>query len=402
LLPFVALWIVDHPKKPQSSLSRSTKRLVIHRTILNFIIIMLEEVFSLPMYMQLALLLSATHFLHSFGKPILKFLTFAVEFQFTKVPSIQVDLPPQLTKEAASTDLKPKQVSKINLMDCTQPDKVQCYDPSTLLHLGTVPKMTPAQVSKACQDAKVAQVSWSQTSYAQRRLVLRTIQQYITTHQEEICTVSAIDSGKPPVDALLGEVMTTCEKIRCINFNGEEWLQKSYRPVGPMMMHKTAYVEYIPYGVLGVIAPWNYPFHNMLNHVISGLFSGNAVVTKVSEHTSWSALYFTNLVRMALEVNGHDTNVVQTIYGFGDAGAALVQCEFVDKIIFTGSPTVGKLVMEGCSKVLKPVVLELGGKDPMVFCDDVNINVSFDQTIIIFKVHRSCAVKKTPHSIPYN
>ena len=79
---------------------------------------------------------------------------------------------------------------------------------------------------------------------------------------------------------------------------------------------------------------------------------------------------------MALEVNGHDTNVVQTIYGLGDAGAALVQCDFVDKIIFTGSPKVGKLVMEGCSKVLKPCVLELGGKDPMVFCDDVNVDVS--------------------------
>ena len=57
------------------------------------------------------------------------------------------------------------------------------------------------------------------------------------------------------------------------------------------MVHKTAYVEYVPLGVLGVIAPWNYPFHNMLNHVISGLFSGNAVVSKVSEHTSWSSRY---------------------------------------------------------------------------------------------------------------
>lgn len=167
--------------------------------------------------------------------------------------------------------------------------------------------------------------------------------------------------------------MTTCEKIRCINANGEEWLQKSYRPVGPMMMHKTAYVEYVPYGVLGVIAPWNYPFHNMLNHVISGLFSGNAVVSKVSEHTSWSSSYFTRIVKAALTKHGHDPNVVQTITGFGDAGAALVASESVDKIIFTGSPGVGKLVMKGASQYLKPVVLELGGKDPMVFCDDVHI-----------------------------
>lgn len=204
-------------------------------------------------------------------------------------------------------------------------------------------------------------------------MVLRTIQQYILSHQEDICRVCARDSGKPKVDALLGEVMTTCEKIRCINQNGQEWLQRSYRPVGPMMIHKTAYVEYVPYGVLGVIAPWNYPFHNMLNHVISGLFSGNAVVSKVSEYTSWSAAYFTRIVKAALEVNGHDSDVVQTLTGLGECGQALVQSPYVDKIIFTGSPGVGRKVMSGCAPHLKPCVLELGGKDPMVFCDDVKM-----------------------------
>eukprot|EP00560_Eucampia_antarctica_P000672 CAMPEP_0197840156 /NCGR_PEP_ID=MMETSP1437-20131217/45440_1 /TAXON_ID=49252 ORGANISM="Eucampia antarctica, Strain CCMP1452" /NCGR_SAMPLE_ID=MMETSP1437 /ASSEMBLY_ACC=CAM_ASM_001096 /LENGTH=384 /DNA_ID=CAMNT_0043449715 /DNA_START=672 /DNA_END=1826 /DNA_ORIENTATION=+ len=111
----------------------------------------------------------------------------------------------------------------------------------------------------------------------------------------------------------------------------------------------------------------------MLNHVISGLFSGNAVVSKVSEHTSWSSTYFTRIVQQALIVNGHDPNVVQTITGFGEAGAALVASPHVDKIIFTGSPAVGKLVMEGAAKNLKPIILELGGKDPMVFCEDVDI-----------------------------
>ena len=65
---------------------------------------------------------------------------------------------------------------------------------------------------------------------------------------------------------------------------------------------------------------------------------------------------------------------MQTITGFGEAGAALVSCPDVDKIIFTGSPGVGKLVMKGASAYLKPVILELGGKDPMVFCDDVNLD----------------------------
>ena len=109
----------------------------------------------------------------------------------------------------------------------------------------------------------------------------------------------------------------------------------------------------------------------MLNHVISGIFAGNAVVGKVSEHTSWSAEYFGRIIQKALEVNGHDPNLVQTVTGFAEAGAALVDDPLVEKIIFTGSPAVGRKVMEGASKHPKPVILELGGKDAMVFLDDV-------------------------------
>jgi acyl-CoA reductase-like NAD-dependent aldehyde dehydrogenase len=125
-------------------------------------------------------------------------------------------------------------------------------------------------------------------------------------------------------------------------------------------------------------------FHNLLNHVISGLFSGNAVVCKVSEYTSWSAIVFEKIIHEALKANGHSTDLVQLITGFGDAGAALVQCPLVDKVIFTGSPAVGRKVMEGASKVLKPVVLELGGKDPMVFCEDVNIKVCLIYLLIFY------------------
>ena len=112
----------------------------------------------------------------------------------------------------------------------------------------------------------------------------------------------------------------------------------------------------------------------MLNHIISGIFAGNAVVGKVSEHTSWSAEYFGRIVQKALETHGHDPNLVQTVTGFGDAGAAIVSEPLVAKIIFTGSPAVGRKVMEGASAFLKPVILELGGKDPMVLVDDIDIN----------------------------
>lgn len=111
----------------------------------------------------------------------------------------------------------------------------------------------------------------------------------------------------------------------------------------------------------------------MINHIISGIFAGNAVVGKVSEHTSWSAAYFGRIVQKALAVHGHDAELCQVITGFGEAGVALVSDPLVDKIIFTGSPAIGKKVMETASHHLKPVILELGGKDAMVVMDDCKI-----------------------------
>ena len=111
-----------------------------------------------------------------------------------------------------------------------------------------------------------------------------------------------------------------------------------------------------------------------MNHVISGLFSGNAVVCKVSEYTSWSASFYLRIVRAALVSCGHSPDLVQVITGFGDAGAALVASPNISKIIFTGSDAVGRHVMRGAAANLTPVVLELGGKDPMVICSDAELS----------------------------
>ena len=285
------------------------------------------------------------------------------EHFFQSVPRIEVEMTELESQDACS--LPPS--DSTDIYDKRKPGFIQCYDPSTRQHLGQVKAMNAQDVHELCVLAKAAQVKWAQTSFAQRRQVLRTVQKYLVHHIRDICRVSSRDSGKPMVDALLGEVMTTCEKIRCIVHWGELWLRPSGpRPNGPLMMHKTAMVEYVPLGIVSPIAPWNYPFHNFMNHIISGIMAGNAVVGKVSEHTCWSSQYYTRIVQKALEIHGHDPNLCQTITGFGEAGAALVQEPLVDKIIFTGSPAIGKKVMEGASKVLKPVILELGGKDAMI------------------------------------
>lgn len=178
------------------------------------------------------------------------------------------------------------------------------------------------------------------------------------------------------VDGAFGEVLTTCEKIRWTLDHGEAALRTEYRSVGMLTLHKTARVEYTPMGVLAAIIPWNYPFHNMFGQIISALFAGNALVIKVSEHASWSSAYYAGIVKAALEQLGHDSALLQIVTGFGPTGAALINAG-VDKVTFIGSPGVGKLVMRQAAETLTPVVLELGGKDAAVVCDDCD----FDQVV---------------------
>jgi len=275
--------------------------------------------------------------------------------------------------ESQDDGVKGDPVTDMQLLDENDKMKLNCFDPSTKQFLGHAKNMTADEVNEILEKAKVAQTEWRKTSFAQRRMVLRTIQKYIVNHVEDICRVSARESGKPKVDAVMGEILTTCEKIRTICEWGEYWLRPDYRPTGPMMMHKNAWVEYVPLGIIVAIAPWNYPFHNSINHVISGLMAGNAVVGKVSEHASWSASYFGRILRQALVVNGHNPDIVATVTGLAESGAALCTSPLVDKIIFTGSTPIGRKVMESAAQNLTPLVLELGGKDVMVFRHDVKV-----------------------------
>jgi len=181
-----------------------------------------------------------------------------IEYLTTPVPLIEVEMTDAEAKDDGVTS-KPI-TSKISIVDPKRPGFIQCYDPATKQHLGEMKAMTAKDVHELCVKAKAAQEKWAKTTFAQRRQVLRTIQKYVCHHVQDICRVASRDSGKVKVDALLGEVLTTCEKIRTINEWGELWLRPSYRPTGPMMMHKSARVEYVPLGIIAPIAPWNYPY----------------------------------------------------------------------------------------------------------------------------------------------
>ena len=250
---------------------------------------------------------------------------------------------------------------------------VHMWDPSTMNYLGSRPAMGEKEVRAAVTRSRIAQAEWKNSSFSTRRQLMRVMQRYITENMEQCARVAVRESGKTLLDALIGEVLVTCEKLAWLADCGEECLLPEKRATGRMMLMKNVRVEYLPLGVIGAIVPWNYPFHNVFNPVTAALFSGNSIVIKVSEYASWSIDYYKRVIDGCLDAVGAPRDLVQFVVGYGDCGSALVQSG-VDKIIFVGSPEVGAIVARTAAASLTPVVLELGGKDPFVVCEDVDVD----------------------------
>uniref|UniRef100_A0A1J3GHT6 Aldehyde dehydrogenase 22A1 n=1 Tax=Noccaea caerulescens TaxID=107243 RepID=A0A1J3GHT6_NOCCA len=304
----------------------------------------------------------------AFAYAICKFLLMLIP---PNVPSIDVDASDVLahgkdTEENSFIYIPPRGRSQ-------QSDKkVQCYEPATMKYLGYFPALSPSEVKERVTLSRKAQKTWAQSSFKLRRHFLRILLKYIIEHQELICEVSSRDTGKTMVDASLGEIMTTCEKITWLLSEGERWLKPEHRSSGRAMLHKVSRVEYHPLGVIGAIVPWNYPFHNIFNPMLAAVFSGNGIVIKVSEHASWSGCFYFRIIQAALAAVGAPENLVDVITGFGETGEALVSS--VDKMIFVGSTAVGKMIMRNAAETLTPVTLELGGKDAFIICKDADVS----------------------------
>lgn len=257
---------------------------------------------------------------------------------------------------------------------------IKAYSPSTNEFIGLVPSDSVERVAEKVALARAAQRKWRETTFAERRSVLNVLRMYILEEQHDLCAVAMVDTGKTMLEASLGEILPTLEKLRWVAAEGEQVLQPERRSTGPATVHKLPTLEFHPLGVIGAIAPWNYPMHNLFNPVISSLFAGNAIVVKPSEHTVFSSVYFARIIRRALVLLGHSADLVQVLVGGPEVGAALVEGD-IDKLFFTGSTAVGHKVAEVAAKRLLPVVLELGGKDPFIICDDANVAHAADMCL---------------------
>lgn len=257
-------------------------------------------------------------------------------------------------------------------------EEIPCIAPSTGVKLGTRRAYTRDEVSKVTQLARTAQAEWvKKADFAERKATVQDVLDWILNNQDQVIEWSVNDSGKTSTEAQLGEVMATCEKLRWLIAHAPSYLKREYRSAPALLAFtKQAYTEWHPFGCIGIIVPWNYPFQNVVAHAMTAIMTGNAAVIKVSEFASFSAEPIESMIREILAKRGHNPDLVQVVTGYRETGEALV--DNADKILFIGSPAVGKAVMKRASDRLTPVILELGGKDPFIVFDDIDLEYVSD------------------------
>ncbi len=272
---------------------------------------------------------------------------------------------------ARSASPKLRSVSPDDAASTQSPTVIECLSPTTGEKFGEWPCDDAQAVAKAVARARKAQRAYAGAHFETRRRVLRAILSAVVENADSICDAIVKDSGKTRENAMMGEVLPVCEKLRWTIRRGEEIL-RAERVSSGMLLHKTARIEYRPAGVVGAILPWNYPFQNLLNPIVTALMAGDAVVLKPSEWVAWSSDRFATLVRGAIASVGESPELVQVVQGYADTAQALI-AGGVDVILFIGSVPNGRRVLRAAAETLTPVVLELGGKDPLIVCHDADV-----------------------------
>jgi acyl-CoA reductase-like NAD-dependent aldehyde dehydrogenase len=233
--------------------------------------------------------------------------------------------------------------------------------------IGHVPDLEPEQVADLVARARAAQPAWDALGFEGRREALLDLRTWLLDNGDRLCRTDAEESGKAWEDAQLG-LLYTADALTFWSRRAKKYLaDQTFRPHSPLLFGSKAILRYRPYGVVGVIGPWNYPLVNNFGDAVPALAAGNSVVLKPSSITPMTSLLMAEGWR---EIGAPD-DVYLVATGAGGVGSALI--DHVDMVHFTGSTETGKKVMAKAAETVTPVTLELGGKDPMVVCADADL-----------------------------
>src|SRR5712692_5596379 len=247
--------------------------------------------------------------------------------------------------------------------------EIVSYDPATGEEVGRAPLRTPAEVEQAVRRARAAQPAWASLSFRDRARVILKAREIMLGDMDQIARLISRETSKPVSEALAMELVPTLDAMQYFARGSEALLRQQKIDIGQYgLMGRSSRVVFKPLGVVGIISPWNFPLGTPAAEVVMALMAGNAVVLKPSELTPLIGLKIGEIFSRGGLADG----VLEIVTGDGSIGAALVEAR-VDKIMFTGSVATGKRVAEAAARYLIPVVLELGGKDPMIVLEDADI-----------------------------
>lgn len=230
------------------------------------------------------------------------------------------------------------------------------YEPATGAELAKLAGGTAEDVDAAVAAARKAQSQWAKLSGHQRARHLYALARMIQRHGRLLAVIEAIDNGKP-----IRETRDIDIPLAARHF---------YHHAGWAQIQETEFADHNPVGVVGQIIPWNFPFLMLAWKVAPALALGNTVVLKPAEFTSLTALLFAELAAAA----GLPPGVLNVVTGEGDTGALVVDHSGIDKIAFTGSTEVGRIIREKTAGSGKSLTLELGGKSPFIVFDDADLD----------------------------
>ena len=252
--------------------------------------------------------------------------------------------------------------------DGERPATLQVENPATGQTVAEVPSLSREAVLELVTRARAAQPAWEALGFRGRGALMRDMRKWLVANRRRVIKTLSDENGKPFEDAQL-EVFYCADALGFWAKKAPKWLaDEQERPHSPLLLGRKVINRYLPYGVVGVIGPWNYPLINNFGDAIPALMAGNSVILKPASITPLSSM----LMQEGLEAVGVPQDVFLVANGPGSTvGAALV--DSVDMLHFTGSTEVGRQLAEQAAKRLLPLTLELGGKDPMIVLRDANL-----------------------------
>jgi acyl-CoA reductase-like NAD-dependent aldehyde dehydrogenase len=248
-------------------------------------------------------------------------------------------------------------------------------NPASGAEAGRVPVADAEAVNETVRRAREAALWWQSLGYDGRRDRLLRWRSLIVRRIEELARLTGLETGKPHADAIV-EATAAVEHLDWAARNAKRVLGPRKVRTRLLLAEHSGHLEYQPFGVVGVIGPWNYPIVTPVGPISGALAAGNAVVFKPSEYTpivgQWLVDTFAEVVP--------EQPVLQAVHGFGDTGAALCRSG-VGKISFTGSTATAKKVLAACAENLVPAIIEAGGKDALIVDADADIPAAAEAAV---------------------